>query len=245
MQNESLVFGFHAVMEAIRSGKAIDKIFLQKNLQGELSKELIELLREHKISPNTVPAEKLNKLTRKNHQGVVAFTSPVHFHDLEELIIQTQEKGEIPFFIVLDGVTDVRNFGAIIRSAECTGVHGIIIPKTGAAPITGDTVKTSTGAVFNVPICKVDHIKDALFLLHASGIQSIAATEKTEQLLYAIDFQKPTAIVMGSEGFGVSSGVLKTVSEKAKLPMFGDIGSLNVSVAAGTFMYEIIRQRLS
>lgn len=244
MQKESLLFGFHAVMEAIKSGKAVDKIFLQKNLQGDLSKELIQLLREHKISPNTVPVEKLNKLTRKNHQGVVAFTSPVPFYDLEELIIQTQEKGATPFFILLDGVTDVRNFGAIIRSAECTGVHGIIIPKTGAAPISEDTIKTSTGAVFNVPICKVDHLKDALFLLHASGIQSVAATEKTDQLIYNIDFQQPTAIIMGAEGSGVSPGVLKTVSEKAKLPMLGDIGSLNVSVAAGTFMYEVVRQRL-
>lgn len=243
MQNESLLFGFHTVMEAIKSGKAIDKIFLQKNLQGELSKELIQLLRDHKISPNTVPIEKLNKLTRKNHQGVVAFTSPVPFHNLEELIIQTQEKGKTPFFILLDGITDVRNLGAIIRSAECTGVHGIIIPKTGAAPISSDTIKTSVGAVFNVPICKVDHIKDALFLLHALGIQTVAATEKTETLIYDINFKDPTAIILGSEGSGVSSGVLKSVSKKAKLPMFGDISSLNVSVAAGTFMYEIVRQR--
>ncbi len=244
MQNESLLFGFHAVIEAIKSGKPIDKIFLQKNLQGDLAKELIQLLRDHKITPNTVPAEKLNKLTRKSHQGVVAFTSPVSFQDLEELIIQTQEKGEVPFFILLDGVTDVRNFGAIIRSAECTGVHGIIVPKTGSTPISGDTVKTSVGAVFNVPICKVDHIKDALFLLHSCGIQTVAATEKTEQLIYNVDLKNPTAIVMGSEGSGVSSGVLKTVSEKAKLPMFGEISSLNVSVAAGTFMYEIVRQRI-
>ncbi len=245
MQNESLLFGFHAVMEAIKSGKAIDKIFLQKNLQGELSKELIQLLRDHKISPNTVPAEKLNKLTRKNHQGVIAFTSPVSFKDLEEVITQTQEKGEIPFFILLDGVTDVRNFGAIIRSAECTGVHGIIIPKTGSAPISGDTVKTSAGAVFNVPICKVDHIKDAMFLLQAFGIQTVAATEKTDQLIYDISLQEPTAIIMGSEGSGVSSGVLKIVSKKAKLPMYGEIGSLNVSVAAGAFMYETVRQRIN
>ncbi len=244
MQNESLLFGFHAVLEAIKSGKSIDKIFLQKGLQGDLSKELHELLIDHEISPNLVPAEKLHKLTRKNHQGVVAFTSPVAFQDLEELIIQTQEKGEIPFFILLDGVTDVRNFGAIIRSAECTGAHGIIVPKSGSAPISGDTVKTSVGAVFNVPICKVDHIKDALFLLHACGIQTVAATEKTENLIYDIDFKEPTAIVMGSEGSGVSSGALKTVTKKAKLPMFGEISSLNVSVAAGTFMYEIVRQRL-
>ena len=152
MSEESQLFGIHAVMEAIKSGKTIDKIFLQKGLQGELSKELIILLREHKIVPNTVPVEKLNKLTRKNHQGVVAFVAPVDFYDLEELIIQTQEKGEAPLLIMLDQLTDARNFGAIIRTAECVGAHGIIIPKSGAAPVSADTVKTSAGAVFNMPI---------------------------------------------------------------------------------------------
>ena len=152
MSEESQLFGIHAVMEAIKSGKTIDKIFLQKGLQGELSKELIILLREHKIVPNTVPVEKLNKLTRKNHQGVVAFVAPVDFYDLEELIIQTQEKGETPLLIMLDQLTDARNFGAIIRTAECVGAHGIIIPKSGAAPVSADTVKTSAGAVFNMPI---------------------------------------------------------------------------------------------
>ncbi len=244
MDNESQLFGIHAVMEAIKSGKTIDKIFLQKGLQGALSKELIVLLREHKIVPNTVPVEKLNKLTRRNHQGVVAFMAPVSFHDLEELIIQTQEKGDIPLFIMLDQLTDVRNFGAIIRTAECVGAHGIIVPKTGSAPVSDDTIKTSAGAVFNMPICKVDHLKDAIYLLQASGIQTVAATEKTENTLYDVDLKNPTAIVMGSEGTGVSSGVLKIVDHKAKLPMYGKISSLNVSVAAGAFLYEAIRQRL-
>lgn len=244
MDNESQLFGIHAVMEAIKSGKTIDKIFLQKGLQGALSKELIVLLREHKIVPNTVPVEKLNKLTRRNHQGVVAFMAPVSFHDLEELIIQTQEKGDIPLFIMLDQLTDVRNFGAIIRTAECVGAHGIIVPKTGSAPVSDDTIKTSAGAVFNMPICKVDHLKDAIYLLQASGIQTVAATEKTENTLYDVDLKKPIAIVMGSEGTGVSSGVLKIVDHKAKLPMYGKISSLNVSVAAGAFLYEAIRQRL-
>ena len=244
MDNESQLFGIHAVMEAIKSGKTIDKIFLQKGLQGELSRELILLLREHKIVPNTVPIEKLNKLTRKNHQGVVAFVAPVDFHDLEELVIQTQEKGETPLFIMLDQLTDARNFGAIIRTAECVGAHGIIIPKSGAAPVSADTVKTSAGAVFNMPICKVDHLKDALFLLQASGIQTVAATEKTEDTIYQVDFKNPTAIIMGSEGKGVSPGILKLVDHKAKLPMYGNISSLNVSVAAAVFLYEAVRQRL-
>lgn len=241
---ESQLFGIHAVMEAIKSGKTIDKIFLQKGLQGELSRELILLLREHKIVPNTVPIEKLNKLTRKNHQGVVAFVAPIDFHDLEELVIKTQEKGEIPLFIMLDQLTDARNFGAIIRTAECVGAHGIIIPKSGAAPVSADTVKTSAGAVFNMPICKVDHLKDAIYLLQASGVQTVAATEKTEDTIYQVDFKNPTVIIMGSEGKGVSPGILKIADHKAKLPMFGNISSLNVSVAAGVFLYEAIRQRL-
>ncbi len=244
MSNESQLFGIHAVMEAIKSGKTIDKIFLQKGLQGSLSKELILLLREHKITPNTVPVEKLNKLTHRNHQGVVAFVAPVDFHDLEEVIIRTQEAGKTSLFILLDQLTDARNFGAIIRTAECIGAHGIVIAKTGAAPVSADTVKTSAGAVFNIPICKVDHLKDALFLLQASGIQTVAATEKTEDSIYQVDFKLPSAIIMGSEGKGVSPGILKLVDHKAKLPMFGEISSLNVSVAAGVFLYEAVRQRL-
>ena len=244
MSKESQLFGIHAVMEAIKSGKTIDKLFLQKGLKGELSQELIKLLREHKITPNTVPVEKLNKLTYKNHQGVVAFVAPVDFYDLEELVIQTQEVGKTPLFIMLDQLTDARNFGAIIRTAECVGAHGIIIPKSGSAPVSADTIKTSAGAVFNMPICKVDHLKDALYLLQASGIQSIAATEKTEATIYDADFKLPTVIIMGSEGKGVSPGILKLADHKAKLPMFGEISSLNVSVAAGVFLYEAVRQRI-
>ena len=219
MKNEALLFGIHAVIEAIKSGKTLDKFFVQKGLKGDLYKELEALLNTHSITPNTVPVEKLNKLTQKNHQGVAAFIAPIDFYDLEEIIIQTQEKGETPLFILLDQLTDVRNFGAIIRTAECVGAHGIVIPKSGAAPVTADTVKTSAGAIFNIPICKVDHLKDAIFLLEASGVKTVAATEKTENTLYDIDFKTPTAIVMGSEGKGVSNGILKTVSYKAKLPM--------------------------
>ena len=244
MSNETQLFGIHAVMEAIKSGKTIDKIFLQKGLQGDLSKELIGLLRANKIVPNTVPVEKLNRITHKNHQGVIAFTSPVDFYDLEELIVSTQEKGEIPLFIVLDQLTDVRNFGAIIRTAACVGVHGIVIAKSGAAPVSADTVKTSAGAVFNIPICKVSHIKDAIFMFQSCGVQTVAATEKATDNLYAVNFKVPMAIVMGSEGSGVSQGVLKVVDYKAKLPMVGEISSLNVSVAAGAFLYEATRQRL-
>ena len=170
--------------------------------------------------------------------------SPIAFYDLEELISAVKETKENPLFLLLDQLSDVRNFGAIIRTAECTGVDGIIIQKSGGAPINGDTVKTSAGAVFNIPICKVDHIKDALFYLQASDIKVVAATEKTENTIYDIDFSQGCAIIMGSEDRGVNPSILKLVDAKAKLPMYGSIASLNVSVACGAFLYEAVRQRL-
>src|SRR5690606_33661621 len=190
-----------------------------------------------------VPIEKLNRLTRSNHQGVVAQISPVDFHNFEALVEQVIEKEKLPLFLLLDQVSDVRNFGAIIRTAECCGVHGIIVPKTGSAPITEDTVKTSAGAVFKVPIAKVDHLKDAIYYLQASGIDIVAATEKTEAEIYNVDLDRPTAIVMGSEEKGISPSILGIVDHKAGLPLLGRIGSLNVSVACGVFLYEVVRQR--
>ncbi|WP_109299498.1 23S rRNA (guanosine(2251)-2'-O)-methyltransferase RlmB [Aquimarina sp. AU474] len=244
MKNESQVFGIRAVIEAINSGKNIDKLFIQKGLHGDLSKELMGLLKTNSISFSYVPVEKLNRLTRKNHQGVVAYISPIEFHDLEDLVLNVIESGQVPLFLILDQLSDVRNFGAIIRTAECTGVHGIIIQKKGGAPVNADTIKTSAGAVFNIPICKVDHIKDAMFYLQGSGIQVIAATEKASDTIYNVDTTIPSAIIMGSEGKGISNSVLKLVDQQAKLPMLGEIGSLNVSVACGALLYEVIRQRL-
>ncbi len=171
MDESTQIFGIRAVIEAINSGKNIDKVFIQKGLRGELYQELDLLLRKNSINSSFVPIEKLNRLTKKNHQGIVASISPIEFHDLDELVIATIESGETPLFLLLDQISDVRNFGAIMRTAECTGVHGIIIQKRGAAPINGDTIKTSAGAVFNIPISKVDHIKDAMFHLQASGIK--------------------------------------------------------------------------
>ncbi|WP_103071008.1 23S rRNA (guanosine(2251)-2'-O)-methyltransferase RlmB [Aquimarina sediminis] len=244
MKNESLIFGIRAIIEAIGAGKAVDKLFIQKGLQGELSKELMKVVREKNITINYVPVEKLNRLTRKNHQGAVAYISPIDFYDLENLVINVIESGETPLFLILDQLSDVRNFGAIIRTAACTGVHGIIIQKKGGAPVNADTVKTSAGAVFKIPICKVDHIKDAMFYLQGSGIQIIAATEKADTNIYDTDLTVPSAIIMGSEGKGISQSVLKLVDQQAKLPMHGDIASLNVSVACGVFLYEVTRQRL-
>ena len=245
MQKETKLYGLRAILEAIEADKSIDKIFLQKGLRGELFTQLEKKIRKKNINFSYVPVEKLNRLTLNNHQGAVAQMSPISFYDLDALVTAVKETKKHPLFLVLDQLSDVRNFGAIIRTAECAGVDGIIIQKKGSAPINGDTIKTSTGAVFNIPICKVDHIKDALYYFQASDIKIIAATEKTENSLYITDFTKGCAIVMGSEGKGISPSVLKIVNAKAKLPMFGNIASLNVSVACGVFLYEAIRQRQS
>ncbi|WP_339917006.1 23S rRNA (guanosine(2251)-2'-O)-methyltransferase RlmB [Yeosuana marina] len=245
MQEQTQIFGIRAVIEAINARETIDKVFLQKGLKGELFTELESLLRKKSINSSYVPVEKLNRLTKNNHQGVVAQISPIEFHDLENLVLSVMESGKTPLFLLLDQLSDVRNFGAIIRTAECTGVNGIVIQKKGGAPVNGDTIKTSAGAVFKVPICKVDHIKDAVFYMQASGIKVIAATEKTNNTLYDVSFKEPCAIIMGSEDRGINPSILKVVDDKAKLPLLGDIESLNVSVACGAFLYEAVRQRLS
>ena len=245
MENQTQIFGIRAIIEAINAGETIDKVFLQKGLKGELFSELVTILRKNSINSSYVPVEKLNRLTKKNHQGAVAQISPIEFHEIEALVLNVMESGKTPLFLLLDQLSDVRNFGAIIRTAECTGVNGIIIQKKGGAPVNGDTIKTSAGAVFKVPICKVDHIKDAVFYMQASGIHVIAATEKTENTLYDVSFKEPCAIIMGSEGRGINPSILKVVDAKAKLPILGEIESLNVSVACGAFLYEVVRQRLS
>ncbi|HLN96144.1 MULTISPECIES: 23S rRNA (guanosine(2251)-2'-O)-methyltransferase RlmB [unclassified Flavobacterium] len=243
MENQHQIFGIRAIMEAVRAGKPVDKVFIQKEASGDLMRELLKTLKQHHINFSYVPAEKLNRLTSLNHQGAVAQIAPVAFHNLETLIENVLESGATPLFLLLDQLSDARNFGAIIRTAECTGVNGIIISSSGAAPVNGDTVKTSAGAVFNVPISKVDHIKDAVFMLQASGIRTVAATEKTDQDVYDVNLTGPLAIIMGSEDRGINPSVLKIVDEKAKLPLFGTIGSLNVSVACGAILYEAVRQR--
>ena len=243
MEKPHHIFGIRAIIEAIQSGAVIDKIFLQKEASGELMKELMRAVKKANINFSYVPVEKLNRLTPHNHQGAVASISPIAFHDIESLLEQVTQSGKMPLLLILDQLSDARNFGAIIRTAECTGVNGIIIQKSGSAPVNGDTVKTSAGAVFNIPICKVEHIKDAIFYLQGSGIKTVAATEKTDRNLYDINFNEPVAIIMGSEDRGINPSVLKVADEKAKLPMFGTIGSLNVSVACGAFLYEAVRQR--
>lgn len=243
MDKDNQIFGIRAIIEAIQAGAAIDKVFVQKEASGELMKTLMNVMKRNSINFSYVPTEKLNRLTPSNHQGAVATISPIAFYELDTLIENISQSGKTPLLLILDQISDARNFGAIIRTAECCGVHGIIISKTGAAPVNGDTVKTSAGAVFNVPICKVEHIKDAIFHLQGSGIKTIAATEKTDATIYDVSFSEPVAIIMGSEDRGINPSVLKIVDEKAKLPLLGKIGSLNVSVACGAVLYEAVRQR--
>ncbi len=240
---ESTIFGIYPVQEALNSNVNFDKVFIQKGVNNDKVEELIREMEKKNITVSIVPIEKLNRLTRGNHQGIVALTSPISFHSLETVVESALSGVKTPLFLILDQISDVRNFGAILRTAECTGVDAVIIQKSGGAPISGDTVKTSAGAIFKIPICKVDHIKDAIFYLQASNVKTIAATEKTGQSVYATDLTKPLAIIMGSEGKGVSHSVLNLVDEKAALPLLGEINSLNVSVACGAFLYEVVRQR--
>jgi len=243
MKEDTIIYGIRAIIEAIKSGENIDKVFLQKGLRGELFLELEQLLRQERLNVSYVPIEKLNRLTQHNHQGAAAQIAPISFYDIDDLVTTVLESGKTPLFLLLDQLSDVRNFGAIIRTAECTGVSGIIIQKKGGAPINGDTIKTSAGAIFKIPICKVDHIKDAVYHMQASGIKVIAATEKAKDFIYDISLKEPCAIIMGSEGKGINPSVLKIVDESAKLPIMGEIESLNVSVACGAFLYEAVRQR--
>ena len=245
MEDNLTIFGIRTVIEAVQSGKNIDKIYIQKGLSGPLFMELLQIIGKRSYNLSYVPIEKLNKLSNGNHQGVVAKISPVKFRELEEVVQEIlDDDTKKPLFLLLDQITDARNFGAIIRTAECTGVLAIIVQNKGGAPVNADTVKTSAGAVFNIPLVKVSHIKDALYYLQASGVKIVAASEKTDTSVYDVDFTQPTALVMGSEEKGVNPSVLKLADEKAKLPMYGSIASLNVSVACGAFLYEIVRQRL-
>jgi 23S rRNA (guanosine2251-2'-O)-methyltransferase len=243
MNKQNTIFGIYPVLEAFKAGTEIDKIYIQKGFNNDKLQEIVAKASESNTTVQEVPIQKLNKLTKGNHQGVVAISSPIHFVSIEKLVEETLQKDKPALFLILDQITDVRNFGAIVRTAECVGANGIIIPKTGAAPVSGDMVKTSAGAIFNVPICKVDHIKDAVYYLQGSGIKVVAATEKSNDSLYQSELSGPLALIMGSEGKGVTPSVLKLVDDKIALPLMGKINSLNVSVACGAFLYEIIRQR--
>ena len=240
---ENAIFGLRPIIEAIQAGKEIDTLFIQKGLKSELFQELWQLVRAYKVNYKHVPVEKLNRLTRKNHQGVFAFISPINFHKTDNVIQDVFEKGENPLFLILDRVTDVRNFGAIVRTAECSGVQAVIVPEKGSAAINGDALKTSAGALHNIPICREFNLKATIEYLKNCGLQIIGCTEKTDDMIYQPDFSVPTAIIMGSEEDGISTEYLKLCDYKVKIPMNGRIDSLNVSVSAGVILYEAVRQR--
>lgn len=243
-KKDDFIFGLRPVIEAIEAGKTIDKIFVQNALQGEIYAELKAVLAKHKIRPNYVPIEKLNRFTRKNHQGIVAFISEVPFHKIEDLVPQLFEEGKTPFLLILDRLTDVRNFGAICRTAECVGVDAIIIPEKGGSPINSDAIKTSAGAIYNIKICKEANLAHVVDFLQQSGISVFSATEKAQKLIYDVDFTVPCAVVMGNEETGISKEVLHHSDEKIKLPIEGKTQSLNVSVACGAILYEATRQKI-
>ena len=240
---KNFIFGIHAIIEAIEAGKTIDKLFIQKGLHNDSFAQLWKLVRMRRINYKHVPIEKINRLTKKNHQGVFAFISPIDLHKIEDIIPQIYENGEVPLIIVLDRITDVRNFGAIARTAECAGVHTILVPEQNSAALNADAVKTSSGALHNIPICRTWNLKLSLQFIKDSGIQILACTEKTQNELYDANFSIPTAIILGSEEDGISSEFLKICDKKVQIPISGKISSLNVSVAAGVITYEAIRQR--
>lgn len=245
MDSSDYIFGLHSVIEAIEAGKPIDRLFIKKDLHSELAVRLTQLARQHDVPMQRVPVEKLNRITRKNHQGVIARLSAIEYHRLSDIVTGLYEDGILPFILVLDGLTDVRNFGAIARTAECCGVNAIVIPRNGSVGVGADAVKTSAGALLHIPVCREASLRNAVEYLKESGYQIVASTEKSSENYTTADFTTPVAIVMGSEDTGISSEVLSLCDTPVAIPMFGKIGSLNVSVAAGVMMYEVVRQRLN
>ena len=242
-ESNQLIFGIRAVIEAIKSGKEIESLYIQRGLGGGLITELKTLAHEYGISAQQVPIEKLDRLTQKNHQGAVAFISPIIYQKIENIIPDVFERGEAPLILVLDSITDVRNMGAIARTAECAGVHAIVIPAKGSAQINPDAVKTSAGALYKIPVCRHENFLQTVRFLQESGLQLVCCTEKTNDFIYKPDYTAPTAIVMGSEEDGVRNEIIRIADHLAKIPMYGEIESLNVSVATGVILYEAIRQR--
>ena len=243
MENDEYIFGTRSVIEAINNGRSIDKILIKKGLSNDLSHQLQTLIKENNIAFQFVPIEKINRITRKNHQGVVAFISPIEYSNIEMLLPGIFESGKTPLLLILDQITDVRNFGAIARSAECAGVHALIIPEKGMARVSGDAVKTSAGALHHIPVCKTNNLLKTVQYLIDSGIKIVAATERGNKFYTEANLDSPLAIVMGSEDTGISASILNLAHEKLKIPILGKIESLNVSVSAALMIYEAVRQR--
>lgn len=245
MEKNEYIFGRRAVIEAIEADKQIDKVLVRKDLSGDLAKELLAKIKEYGIVSQRVPVEKLNRITMKNHQGVVALVSPVSYHRLDHIVPSLYEEGLLPFVIVLDGITDNRNFGAIARSAECAGADAIVIPERNSVSVNADAVKTSAGALLHIPVCRERSLKEAVRFLKENGYMIVGASEKGNDNYTCPDYSLPVAIVMGAEDTGISEDVLRMCDKLVGIPVLGSIGSLNVSVAAGVMMYEVVRQRMA
>jgi len=243
MKKEEYIYGIRPAIEAIKTGKEIERVFLQKGLKGDLFRELFILIKDLDIPFQFVPIEKLNRLSRQNHQGVITYLSEITYQKLENLVPFIYEQGRIPLFLILDRITDVRNIGAIARTAECAGADGLLIPAKGSARINSDAIKTSSGALYKLPVIRSENVKESIQFLKDSGLKIIAATEKASTSYAEAFYNEPLALILGSEGEGISTEYLKFCDETVRIPVFGEIESLNVSVAAGVLLYEVIRQR--
>ena len=241
--DNNLIFGIRPVVEAIEAGREIEKLYIRKGAEGQLMTELRDLCLRHRVRVQEVPVEKLNRLVRVNHQGVVAQIAAIAYVQLDDILERVPDD-ETPLVVVFDGVTDVRNFGAIARSAECAGAHGLIAPLKNSAPVNAEAIRASAGALTTIPVCRVGSIRNTLKTLQAEGFQVVAATEKSRKLLYDADLRRPTALVMGAEETGISKEVLKLCDERLAIPLIGRIESLNVSAAAAVMLFEVVRQRI-
>lgn len=243
MAQQNLIYGTHAVLEALQEGKPIDQILIKKQSDNEMIREIIYQARKQNVTIKTVPIEKLQSITRKVHQGVIAFLSPIEFQSIEQIVPSIYERGEVPFIVILDKVCDVRNFGAIARTCECMGVHAIVVPQRGSAQIGADAVKTSAGALMKIPVCKVYSLKTAIQYLRESGLQVFCVAEKFSSSCDSVDLTQPLGLIFGSEEEGIEQSLIEMADTCVKIPMSGTISSLNVSAAAAMCIYEVCRQR--
>ena len=243
MKNNDIVFGTRPVLEAINSGKTLEKLFIQKNLKKEILEKIKSKLSSKKINISYVPKEKLNRITKKNHQGIICYISPISYQPIEEIIQRVFEKGKDPFVIILDRITDTRNFGAISRVADASGVDAIIIPEKESAIITSDSIKTSAGAINYIPICKVKSLRSTANFLKESGLKLVSCTEKGDKKFYDADLTSPCCIILGSEKDGISNSLIDISDERLNIPMKGNVESLNVSSSASVILFEVVRQR--
>ena len=241
--DQDIIFGVFPVLEALRSGADVDKVLIQQGLKSPQIQEMKDLMRDAELPVQFVPKEKLDRVTKANHQGVIGFISPVSFAPIEEVLQRVFEEGRDPFLLILDRVTDVRNFGAICRTAECAGIDAVIVPTRGSARISSDAVKTSAGALMNLPVCRSNNLKETIEYLKNSGLRIAACTEKADDSLFNSKLLGPIAILMGSEEDGISPEYLKKADIQVKIPMYGKTESLNVSVASALVIYEVMRNR--